>query len=41
MAVLYRELYTRLPGLRSVGEPELVPSNFDNRVRRLRFTYSS
>jgi cytochrome P450 len=37
MAALFRELYTRLPGLRSVGGPELVPSNFDNRVGRLRF----
>ena len=30
---------TRLPGIRSVGEPELVPSSFDNRVGRLRFTF--
>ena len=40
MAVLFRELYTRLPGLRSVGEPHLIASNFDNRVGRLGFTYS-
>jgi cytochrome P450 len=39
MTVLFRELYTRLPGLRSVGEPDLVASNFDNRVGRLRFTF--
>jgi cytochrome P450 len=39
MKVLLRELYTRLPGLRSVGEPELIPSNFDNRVKSLRFTF--
>ena len=39
MDVLFRELYGRLPGLRSVGPPELVPSSFDNRVRRLRFTF--
>jgi cytochrome P450 len=38
IAVLFRELLTRLPGIRSVGEPELVPSNFDNRVGRLTFT---
>ncbi len=39
MKVLYRELFTRLPGLRSLGEPELIPSNFDNRVKSLRFTF--
>ncbi|MCG6495888.1 cytochrome P450 [Kitasatospora sp. A2-31] len=39
MKVLFRELFTRLPAARSVGEPELVPSNFDNRVRALRFTF--
>jgi len=39
LTVLFRELLTRLPDLRSVGEPELVPSSFDNRVGRLRFTY--
>jgi cytochrome P450 len=37
--ILFRELYGRLPGLRSVGAPELVPSSFDNRVRRLPFTF--
>jgi cytochrome P450 len=40
MAVLFRELYTRLPDLRSVGEPRLVPSNFDNRVGALPFAYT-
>ena len=39
MKVLLRELYTRLPDLRSVGEPELIPSNFDNRVKSLAFTF--
>jgi hypothetical protein len=39
MTVLFRELLTRLPEIRSVGEPELVPSSFDNRVGRLRFTF--
>jgi cytochrome P450 len=39
LALLFRELYERLPGLRSVGQPELVPSSFDNRVRRLAFTF--
>jgi cytochrome P450 len=41
MAVLFRELFTRLPDLRSVGEPHLVPSNFDNRVGALRFAYTA
>jgi cytochrome P450 len=40
MAVLFRELFTRLPDLRSEGEPHLVPSNFDNRVGALRFAYT-
>jgi cytochrome P450 len=39
MTVLFRELLTRLPEIRSVGEPELVPSSFDNRVGCLRFTF--
>ncbi|MFG3225691.1 cytochrome P450 [Kitasatospora sp. NPDC048194] len=39
MAVLLRELYTRLPAVRSVGEPDLVPSSFDHRIRSLRFTF--
>jgi len=39
MTVLFRELFTRLPAIRSIGEPELVPSSFDNRVRRLDFTF--
>lgn len=39
LAVLFRELLTRLPGIRSTGEPELIASNFDNRVGRLPFTF--
>jgi len=38
ITVLFRELLTRLPAIRSVGEPALVPSSFDNRVAHLRFT---
>lgn len=38
ISALFRELLTRLPGIRSVGGPDLVPSNFDNRVGRLAFT---
>ncbi|WP_035844865.1 cytochrome P450 [Kitasatospora azatica] len=39
LKTLYRELYTRLPEVRSVGAPELVPSSFDHRVRSLQFTF--
>jgi cytochrome P450 len=39
MTVLFRELLTRLPTIRSAGEPVLVPSSFDNRVGRLPFTF--
>ncbi|MDT4989866.1 MAG: hypothetical protein QOI74_3960 [Micromonosporaceae bacterium] len=39
ITVLFRELCTRLPEIRCVGEPELVASNFDNRVARMRFTF--
>lgn len=35
MKALFRELLTRLPELRAVGAPVLVPSNFDNRVRSM------
>ncbi|WP_280672601.1 MULTISPECIES: cytochrome P450 [unclassified Kitasatospora] len=39
MTLLYRELFSRLPEVRSVGAPELVPSSFDHRVRSLRFAF--
>jgi len=39
MTVLFRELLSRLPQIRSVDEPVLVPSSFDNRVARLPFAY--
>jgi cytochrome P450 len=39
IAVLFRELYTRLPNLRAAAAPELVLSSFDNRVGRLPFTF--
>jgi cytochrome P450 len=35
MKALFRELLTRSPGLRTVGDLVLVPSSFDNRVRSL------
>ncbi|WP_405798297.1 cytochrome P450 [Streptomyces sp. NBC_01506] len=40
MKALFRELLTRLPELRSVGAPVLVPSNFDNRVRSMRCAFA-
>jgi cytochrome P450 len=39
ITVLFRELFRRVPAIRSVGEPELMPSTFDNRVGRLPFTF--
>ncbi|MFC4585862.1 cytochrome P450 [Sphaerisporangium corydalis] len=37
--IMYRELFTRLPGIRAVGDPELLLSNFDNSVRTQAFTF--
>jgi cytochrome P450 len=39
MRAMFRQLLTRLPGIRSVGEPELLVSNFDNSVRSQAFTF--
>ncbi|MEV8092904.1 cytochrome P450 [Kitasatospora sp. NPDC085879] len=39
MKVLFGELFTRMPELRSVGGSALIPSSFDHRVRSLRFTF--
>ncbi|WP_328808690.1 cytochrome P450 [Nonomuraea montanisoli] len=39
MRTMFRELLTRLPGVRAVGEPELLLSNFDNSVRSQAFTF--
>ncbi|MEU6998965.1 cytochrome P450 [Nonomuraea sp. NPDC046570] len=39
MRAMFRELLTRLPEIRSVGEPELLVSNFDNSVRSQGFTF--
>ncbi|WP_326641076.1 cytochrome P450 [Streptosporangium sp. NBC_01755] len=36
---MFRELFTRLPEVRSFGEPELLVSNFDNSVRSQAFTF--
>ncbi|GGZ49533.1 methyl-branched lipid omega-hydroxylase [Streptomyces subrutilus] len=39
MKALFGELLTRPVALRAVGLPDLAPSNFDNRVRSLRFAF--
>jgi cytochrome P450 len=39
LRTMFRELLTRLPGIRSVGEPELLLSNFDNSVRSQAFAF--
>ncbi|WP_033223029.1 cytochrome P450 [Kitasatospora phosalacinea] len=39
MRTLFRELFTRLPEIRSTAAPETVPSSFDHRVRALPFTF--
>ncbi|MCO1655546.1 cytochrome P450 [Pseudonocardia humida] len=33
---MLRELFTRLPGIRAVGEPETLLSNFTDGVKRMR-----
>ncbi|MFG3440817.1 cytochrome P450 [Nonomuraea sp. NPDC047897] len=39
MTVMFRELFTRLPGIKAVGEPDYLLSNFINGVKHLRYTY--
>ncbi|MFD9355996.1 cytochrome P450 [Streptomyces sp. NPDC060031] len=39
MKALFRELLTRPVGLRAAGLPDLAGSNFDNRVRSLKFAF--
>ncbi|MFC4060143.1 cytochrome P450 [Planomonospora corallina] len=36
---MFRELFDRLPDIRTVGEPELLLSNFDNSVRSQKFVF--
>ncbi len=38
LTAMFRELFTRVPGIRASGEPELLLSNFDNGVKRLPYT---
>ncbi|WP_184982596.1 cytochrome P450 [Sphaerisporangium rubeum] len=37
--IMFRELFTRLPAIRTTAEPELLLSNFDNSVRHQAFTF--
>ncbi|GAA2661457.1 cytochrome P450 [Nonomuraea recticatena] len=39
MTVMFRELFTRLPEIRSVGEPDFLLSNFINGVKHLRYAH--
>ncbi|MET9342614.1 cytochrome P450 [Nonomuraea sp. NPDC003804] len=39
MTVMFRELFTRLPGIRAVGEPDFLLSNFINGVKHLTYAY--
>ncbi|RAY13560.1 cytochrome P450 [Actinomadura craniellae] len=39
LKIMFRELYTRLPGLRTTGEPQYLLSNFDNGIKHLPFTF--
>lgn len=40
MKALFEVLLTRSAGVRAAGPPELVPSNFDNRIRSLEFDFA-
>nr|WP_330256208.1 hypothetical protein [Nocardia sp. NBC_00565] len=39
--VAFRELFTRYPDIRAVGEPVMLRSNFLNGIKHLRVTYSA
>jgi cytochrome P450 len=39
LTAVFRELFGRVPGIRAVGEPELLLSDFDNGIKRLRYTF--
>ncbi|MGQ0572974.1 MAG: cytochrome P450, partial [Pseudonocardia sp.] len=41
MAAIFGELLRRIPDVRTVGEPDLLASSFDNRVRRMPFTFTA
>jgi cytochrome P450 len=39
MTVMFRELFTRLPGIRVTGEPSFLLSNFINGIKHLPYTW--
>ncbi|WP_431902160.1 cytochrome P450 [Nonomuraea sp. bgisy101] len=39
MTVMFRELFTRLPAIHTVGEPDFLLSNFINGVKHLRYAH--
>jgi cytochrome P450 len=39
VTAIFRELLARMPAIRSTGAAEMAPSNFDNRITRLPFTF--
>jgi cytochrome P450 len=39
MTVMFRELFTRLPGIRATGEPSFLLSNFINGIKHLPYTW--
>ncbi|HXA59193.1 MAG TPA: cytochrome P450, partial [Streptosporangiaceae bacterium] len=39
LKIMFRELLSRLPDIRTVGEPDLLLSNFDNGVLHQPFTF--
>jgi cytochrome P450 len=41
VAVMFRELFTRLPDIRSVGEPDRLKSSFVNGIKHLDYEFST
>jgi methyl-branched lipid omega-hydroxylase len=39
MTVMFRELFTRMPGIRTSGEPDFLLSNFINGIKHLPYTF--
>ena len=37
---MFRELFTRLPDIHTVGEPDYLRSNFVNGIKRLRAEFT-
>ncbi|MFI6595804.1 cytochrome P450 [Nonomuraea sp. NPDC050536] len=40
MTVMFRELFTRMPGIRAAGKPDYLVSNFINGIKRLPYSAS-